>query len=162
MTKKLNLSVNDLVVRYGKVLKVFEVDKDTVSLQPFFEKQSGNGLTFTINLTSVNDGSIRKLDTKAKIKQLQKDIIKKSLTKEDCPAFDSKTALSLNQLEDTLWTVKALYIEKQEKAGVLLGGKLSTFKNAIQQASQEFAAINNTMPEKEHDKILLDLASSLK
>ncbi len=115
MTDKIRLNVGDLVVRHGKVLKVFQIDQDTIDLQPFFNFQASNGLTFTLMTKNAHDGHIRPLASKAEIKRLMNLIIKTSADETSPPAFDIKTALTINQFQDTLWIIKILWLEKQKK-----------------------------------------------
>jgi len=161
MANKLNFSVNDLVVRYGKVLKVLRINQKTVSLQPFFHIKSSRGLTYVLKLNNAYDGHIRQLASKAKLKQLLKLIIKKPIAKKQCPAFNSSTALSFNKLTNTLWTVKTLWLEKQANSNSLTGGKFNIFQQAVNQTTEEMAAINQTAPEQEKLLLLSALKSSL-
>lgn len=156
MTTTLNLNVGDLVVRYGKILKVFQINQDTVNLHPFFNFNSNNDLTFTLNLENTNGGTIRQLVSKNKIKTLLNLIIKKTAINSGSPVFDSKTALSQNQLEETLWVIKVLWLEKQ-KSDSLSSGKSTIFRKAMTQATEEIAAANHTSPEKAELLILSGL-----
>ena len=162
MTDTLTLNIGDLVIRHGKILKVFEIKKDTVNLQPFFDFQGNNGLAFTLDLKNAYDGHIRKLVSKGKIKDLLNLIIKKSTSKAKSPVFDPKTALSQNQLEETLWVIKNLWLEKRAKSNVLPSGKLNIFKRAMLQATEEIAATNHTSPEQAKLLILSGLKLSAK
>ena len=139
----MNLKKGDLIVRHGKVLKVSLIEKDSIDLQPFFESQASNGLTFTINVSQINDGYIRKLPNKAEVKKMIKEINKKQASGAKLPAFDIKTALTQNKLEDTLAIIKTLSIIKEENDGVLMGGKLTTYRLAMRQATNEIAAVND-------------------
>jgi RNA polymerase-interacting CarD/CdnL/TRCF family regulator len=162
MTSTLRLSLGDLVVRHGKVLKVSQINQNTVGLQPFFDFQGNHGLTFTLELKNAYDGHIRRLVSKSKIKTLLKLIIKKSTSKTNPPVFDAKTALSHNQLEETLWVIKTLWLEKQEKSDTLPSGKSTIFRKAMLQATEEIAATNHTSPEQAKSLILSGLKSNLK
>lgn len=148
MSNKLELSVGDLIVRFGKILKVFQVKTDTVGLKPFFDFKGNNGLNYTLNKKNLDDGNIRLLVSKEKIKTLLNQIINKSSIEKDSPVFDAKTALCQNKFEETLWVIKNLWLEKKEKMNTLSGGKLTIFKRAINQASEEIAASSNISIEK--------------
>ncbi len=161
MDKILRLKVDDLVVRNGKVLKVFKVSQNTVSLRPFFHSRANNSLTFTLNLNQDNNGHIRKLISKTKLKQLLSQIINKTVSGDCCPAYNAASALNNNQLKNTLWTIKTLWLEKQEKSDILPGGKLTTFRQAMLQATEEIAAINHTSPDQAKLLLLSGLKSSL-
>ena len=160
MISKLNLTVGDLVVRYGKVLKVFQIKKDAVSLRPFFNSQSSHGLTFTLKQKSVSQGHVRRLVSKTKLKDLLNLIIKKSIAKDRCPAFDSDTAL--NRLTDALWVLKTLWLEKQERSDTLATGKSNIFQRVLLQTAEEIAAVNRTSPERAKLQLLSGLKASLK
>lgn len=161
MRDSFQLNIGDLVVRHGKVLKVLQINQDTISLQPFFCYQTSNNLTFTLKLQNAYDGHIRQLVSKGKIKSLFNLIIKKPVIKSNPPIFDSKTALNNNQLEDSLWVIKTLWLEKQEKSNILTGGKLSIFQRALLQTTEEIAAVNNTSPEQAKLLLFSGLESSL-
>ncbi|AKM79219.1 MAG: hypothetical protein UX85_C0007G0086 [Candidatus Beckwithbacteria bacterium GW2011_GWB1_47_15] len=162
MISKLNLTVGDLVVRYGKVLKVFQIKKDAVSLRPFFNSQSSHGLTFTLKQKSVSQGHVRRLVSKTKLKDLLNLIIKKSIAKDRCPAFDSDTALNRNRLTDALWVLKTLWLEKQERSDTLATGKSNIFQRVLLQTAEEIAAVNRTSPERAKLQLLSGLKASLK
>lgn len=160
MNKTLRFSLGSLVVRYGKILKVSKVEKDTIYLQPYFKSKVSSGLTFTINLSHANDGHIRPLTSKSKIKGLINSIIKKPSSKLKLPKFNAKTALISNEFISTLWVIKTLWVEKQEKGGTLTGSKTGIFKKAMIQATQEMAIANHTTPEQEAKNIMSKLAST--
>ena len=160
MSNHLRLKIGDLVVRYGKVLKVSQLNKDTISLQPLSKLQSSNGLTFTIKFDSPQEGHLRRLISKDKLKQLMNQIIKKPITKEDCPVYDSNSALNSNRLADSLWVIKTLFLEKQEKSNTLPGGKLTIFQKALIQITEEVAAVTNTTIEKAKTQLLSALKIS--
>ena len=162
MTETLNLAIGDLVVRSGKILKVSQIKKDTINLRPFFHIKTSNGLTFTLMLAHTNDGHIRRLASKNKIGKLLKLIIKKPTVGNNNLDFDPKTALSHNQLAKTLRAIKALWQEKQKKSGILQGTKLTVFRQAMLQATEEIAAVNNTSPEEVKLSILSGLEFSQK
>jgi RNA polymerase-interacting CarD/CdnL/TRCF family regulator len=148
MSSKLKLSNGDLVVRFGKILKVFKINQNTATLKPFFDFKGNNGLTYSLNIKNLNDGHIRLLVSKEKIQSLLKQIINKSTLETDSPIFDAKTALCQNKFEETLWVIKNLWLEKKEKLNTLSSGKLTIFKKAMMQATQEIAASTNISPEK--------------
>ena len=154
MTQTLNLAIGDLVVRNGKILKVSQVKKDTIDLRPFFHIKTSNGLTFTLLLAHTNDGHIRRLVSKNKIGKLLKLIIKKPTAGNNNPEFDAKTALSHNQLAKTLRAIKTLWQEKQKRSGILQGTKLTIFRQAMIQASEEIAATNKISIGKAESTIL--------
>ena len=160
MTNTLCLRVGDLVVRHGKILKVFKVKQQTVHLKPFFDFKGNNDLTFTFSIKNINDGHIRKLVSKSKIKTLLNIIIKKSTTKDNSPVFNAKTALSQNNFEETLWIIKTLWLEKKKNLNILSSGKSRIFRDAMLQVTQEIAATNCTSPEKAKLLILSRLKSA--
>ena len=160
MAETLNLAVGDLVVRNGKILKVSQIKKNSINLQPFFHIKTSNGLTFTLLLAHSNDGHIRHLVSKTKIGKLLNLIIKKPTAENNNLNFDAKTALSHNRLAKTLRAIKALWQEKQKRSGILQGTKLTVFRQAMIQATEEIAAVNNTSPEKIELSILTQLKNS--
>ncbi|MFH0943452.1 MAG: hypothetical protein V1810_04755 [Candidatus Beckwithbacteria bacterium] len=162
MANTTNLTVGDLVVRYGKVMKVFQINQDTVSLQPFSTLKTKNSLTFTLKRGQAHEGHIRPLVSKAKLKQLLDLIIKKPLTKDRCPVYNADTALRQNKFADTLWVIKTLWLEKQEKSNTLPGGKLTIFQQALIQITEEIAAVNHISPQQAKILLLSGLKSSLK
>lgn len=153
----LNLTAGDLVVRFGKILKVAKISTESVILKPFFDFKGNNGLTYSLNTKNLNDGHIRLLISKEKIKTLLNQIINKPTDEKDSPVFDAKTALCQNKFEETLWVIKNLWLEKKQKLNTLSGGKLSIFKRAIGQASEEIAASNNISTEKAEHLIMSGL-----
>ncbi|MDZ7586302.1 MAG: hypothetical protein U0946_00990, partial [Patescibacteria group bacterium] len=104
---------------------------------------------------------IRKLISKTKLKQLLDLIINKTITQKHCPVYNAASALNSNQLNDTLWIIKTLWLEKQEKSDILPGGKLTIFKKAIIQTTEEIAAINNISPDQATSLLMSGLKSSL-
>lgn len=157
MSSKLKLSNGDLVVRFGKILKVIKINQNTATFKPFFDFKGNNGLTYSLNLKNLDDGHIRLLVSKGKIQSLLKQIINKSTPGTDSPIFDAKTALCQNKFEETLWVIKNLWLEKKEKLNTLSSGKLSIFKRAMTQATQEIAASTNISPEKAEALIISGL-----
>ena len=53
------LKVGDLLVRFGKILKISAIKTDSVELHPFFNLKTSSGLTYSIPTESLNHGQIR-------------------------------------------------------------------------------------------------------
>jgi len=133
-----------------------------LTLNRYFDFPGSNDLTFTLNIDNIKNDHMRQLVSKVKIKNLFKSIIKTPLKDTKPPKFDSKTALLANKLEDTFWIIKTLWLEKQANEDALPSGKLTIFKKAMLQASNELAAVNKILPSKAKSQILAGLNFSQK
>jgi len=152
-----SLKKGDLVVRYGKALKVLQVNKNTVELQPYYNLQASNNLTYTVQLQQTNQHYIRPLTTKKQITQLLKLIKTKSKQSNSVNYADLDSNLKTNLLKETLLAIKALWLEKRSQNGILSSGKLKLFRQAMLQASEEISISNKILPEKAKLLILSNL-----
>jgi RNA polymerase-interacting CarD/CdnL/TRCF family regulator len=152
-----SLKKGDLVVRYGKALKVLQVNKNTVELQPYYNLQASNNLTYTVQLQQTNQHYIRPLTTKKQITQLLKLIKTKSKQSNSVNYADLDSNLKTNLLKETLLAIKALWLEKRSQNGILPSGKLKLFRQAMLQASEEISISNKILPEKAKLLILSNL-----
>lgn len=157
MTNLSSLKKGDLVVRYGKVLKVIQINKNTVELQPYFNLQTNNELTYSIQLQQTDQRYIRPLTTKKQVTQLLKSTKTKLKQSNTVNYADIESNLKTNSLEETLLAIKTLLIEKRSQNGILPSGKLKLFRQAMLQASEEISVSNKILPEKAKLLILSNL-----
>lgn len=160
MTNLSSLKKGDLVVRYGKVLKVIQINKNTVELQPYFNLQANNDLTYSIQLQQTDQRYIRPLTTKKQVTQLLKSIKTKLKQSNAVNYADIESNLKTNLLEETLLAIKTLLIEKRSQNGILPSRKLKLFRQAMLQASEEISISNKILPEKAKLLILSSLKHS--
>ncbi|MFC1627471.1 hypothetical protein ACFL18_02890, partial [Patescibacteria group bacterium] len=70
MTDTLRLNVGDLVVRYGKILKVTKVSKNNIELQPLYNTNTNNQITYSVKTQITDNHFIRRLTEKKELKRL--------------------------------------------------------------------------------------------
>ncbi len=152
MCKLETLKPKDLVVRYGKVLKVIKVTKTSIELQPFYNLNKNNQITYTVQLQKTSQEYIRPLTDKKEVNVLLKNLTKssESIKKYLKIQADPKT----NSLKDSLLVIKALTVEKQKNDGNLPSGKQNIYKLALSQASEEVGAVKKISVEKAQKQIL--------
>lgn len=144
----MNLSIGDLVVRFGKVLKVNSVEADLITLKPYFKSAQSQGLLYSILKKNLDTGQIRNLTSKAELVTLWKKVL---LPETAATAdMDSNPAT----LIDTIKLLKSLWQEKQKNKGVLPGARLSLYQQTLNQASDEVAAVKHLLPEVAKSMIL--------
>ena len=141
MKDSLKLKAGELVIRFGKMLKVVKADKEMVYLKPFFDKGGDRGgLSYSLPVNKSVMGKLRRVASKEKLDKLWKDIFKKD--KEEWQGLNINEALESNQLEEIMKVVSMLGKEKV-KLGVLPGGKLRIYKEALEQLVAEMAVVKN-------------------
>ena len=140
------LKVGDLLVRFGKILKISAIKTDSVELHPFFNLKTSSGLTYSIPSESLNHGQIRPIVTLEKLNQLLKTLFIKS-SPVSVDVIDTKNALNTHELSETLLLVKSLWLEKQNHTGFLPSGRLSLYQQALTQSTEEIAAIKSILPD---------------
>lgn len=155
MSDLTTLKPKDLVVRYGKVLKVLKITKKEIELQPYFVVNKNNQITYTVQLQKTNRDYIRPLSTKKEVSALLKELSKASELTKDYLKIQSNP--KTNTLKDSLSVIKALIIEKKNNDGVLPSGKMNIYKLAMNQATEEIAACNKIKPENA-EKLILKFA----
>lgn len=154
--------VGELLVRFGKILQVAEVKIDYLVLRPFFNSKSCNNLTYSIPNQNLKNGRLRRLVTKKQLESLMKNIIKKTSPTKEINVTESKVALTSNDFADSLELIKNLWLEKQTNAGFLPGGRLSLYQQALNQVSEEIAAVKGTLPDEAKLLILTSLKKGQK
>lgn len=162
MLNTLSLAVGDLIVRHGKVLKVSQVKKDSIDLQPYFNFKESHGLTYSVQLQNSNNVSLRKPVSREKAEQLLVSISKQPSQTLEINLLETKSALNTNELAETLKVLRKLWLEKQDKSGFLAGGKLGIYQQAMIQATQEIAAAKGILLEQAELLILSTLKNCQK
>ncbi len=77
------LKVGDLLVRFGKILKISAIKTQSIELLPFFNLKSNHGLTYTIPAENLNQDQIRPIVTLEKLNRLLKTLFQ--LAAKDLP-----------------------------------------------------------------------------
>ena len=154
--------VGELLVRFGKILQVAEVKIDCLVLRPFFNLKSNNDLTYSIPNKNLKSGRLRRLVTKKQLESLFTNILKKTSAAKEINVTESKVSLSSNDLADSLQLIKTLWVEKQTHAGFLPGGRLSLYQQALNQVSEEIAAVRGTLPDEAKLLVLTSLKKGQK
>lgn len=148
MSGTLTLTAGDLIVRFGRVLKVLGIKDDKVAFVPHFASNKNGGLTYSIPLKNINGSNYRRVVTKDKLKNLFGSILTKPIPMEEPDTVAVKASLAGNTLTETFTVIKALWSEKKSKSGTLAGGKLSLYQQALEQAVEEVAAVKGVVLDK--------------
>lgn len=143
----MKFKVGDLVVRFGKILKISTIMAESIKLRPFFNLQSNHGITYSIPSQNFTDGHIRPLVSQENLSQLLKLNLTRNSDAVTVNVTETKTTLSTHELSESLELIKTLWLEKQTHAGFLPGGRLNLYQQALTQASEEIAAIKGILPE---------------
>lgn len=153
----MKVKVGDLLVRYGKILRVCEIKPDLVLLKPFFEVKTVNGLIYSIKNQNFDGGQIRKLVTKSQLEELWEKAFNADRPAEEIDVTESKSSLNVEGLAESLRLIKILWSEKQAHAGYLPGGRLNLFQQALTQAAEEIAAVKGILPDEARALVLSNL-----
>lgn len=154
----LTLTVGDLIVRFGRVLKVLGIKDNKIAFAPRFTNSKNGGLTYLIPVKNITGSNYRRVVTKDKLKSLFGSILTKPMPEEAPDKVVTKASLAGNNLTETFTVIKALWSEKKSHSGVLAGGKLSLYQQALEQAVEEVAAVKGVM----FDKAKLLIMEALK
>jgi RNA polymerase-interacting CarD/CdnL/TRCF family regulator len=157
MDRGVKLAVGDVLVRFGRILRVCGIKTETIEMRPFFEIRSNNGLTYSIQHKNLDSTQIRKLVTKEKLKELFQSVLARESLPMEVNVVESRSGLNVTDLGDSLRLVKTLWQEKQNHAGFLPGGKLTLYQQALAQASDEIAAVKGIAPDDAKKLILASL-----
>lgn len=155
------VKIGDLLVRFGKILKVSGINHDSVELRPLFNLNSSSGLIYSIQTQNLESGSVRQLVTREKLASLLKILA----TVTEAAAIDvSATRINLNNgsLAASLRLIKDLWLEKQKHNGTLPGGRLTLYQQALTQASDEIAAVKQIQPDQARILVLNTLRQGQK
>ncbi len=154
----LTLTAGDLIVRFGRVLKVLGIKDNKVAFAPRFVSNKNGGLTYSIPLKNITGSNYRRIVTKDKLKNLFGSILTKPIPAGEPDKVVVKASLAGNTLTETFTVIKALWSEKKSKSGTLAGGKLSLYQQALEQAVEEVAAVKGIV----FDKAKLLIMEALK
>ena len=154
----LTLTAGDLIVRFGRVLKVLGIKDKKVAFVPRFASSKNGGLTYLIPAKNITGSNYRRIVTKDKLKSLFGSILTKPIPAEEPDKVIVKASLAGNNLTETFTVIKALWSEKKSKSGILAGGKLSLYQQALEQAVEEVAAVKGIV----FDKAKLLIMEALK
>lgn len=148
MSGTLTLTSGDLIVRFGRVLKVLGIKDKKVAFTPRFATSKIGGLTYSIPLKNITGSNYRRVVTKDKLKSLFGSILGKPMPVAEPEAVVVKSSLGGNTLTETFTVIKALWSEKKSRSGTLAGGKLSLYQQALEQAVEEVAAVKGIVLDK--------------
>ena len=154
MKDGLVLKVGDRVVRYGRVLKVFQIKNEMVYFQPNFTSPSNNSLTYQVSAKNVHASNIRKVVSKKELQQLFKSILSQPAELGSINSMEVRLSLTNNDLTETLKALKNLWLERIGKTASLASGKLSIYQQALEQATEEVAAVKNVALDKAKQAIM--------
>ncbi len=157
MDRNIKLAVGDVLVRFGRILRVSGIKADTVEMRPFFAVKANNGLTYSIKSQNLTGSQIRKLVTKEKLKELVQNILVGEFLPLEINVVESRSGLNINDLDESLRLIKTLWLERQNHAGFLPGGKLTLYQQALIQASDEIAAVKGITQDDAKKLILISL-----
>lgn len=144
----------NLVVRYGKILKVIKLTQDCLVLRPYFNQQNSHHLTYTVKLQMSSDSFIRPLCSKSQLAKIMDNLMAKTGERIAGRWQRIQDNPKTNSLKDSLFTIRALWLEEQANNHYLPGGKKNIFQACLDQAAQEIAAINRTQIETAKQYIL--------
>ena len=144
----LTLTAGDLIVRFGRVLKVIGIKDKKVAFAPRFASSKNGGLTYLIPAKNITGSNYRRIVTKDKLKNLFGSILNKPMPVAEPETVAVKASLAGNTLTETFTVIKALWSEKKSKSGTLAGGKLSLYQQALEQAVEEVAAVKGIVFDK--------------
>jgi RNA polymerase-interacting CarD/CdnL/TRCF family regulator len=151
------LKIGDRVIRYGKVLKVFQVKDKTIYFQPHFKGQGNSGLTYQMSLSNVQKSNMRKPVSKKELQALFSSILIKSSEGGEINALEIRSSLNENDLPQTLKVIKNLWLEKTSKTTSLASGKHNIYQQALEQAAEEVAAVKGFSPDEGKEAIMAAL-----
>lgn len=151
MKDSLKLKASEVVVRFGKVLKVIKVDKEMVYLKPFFDK-GGNrgGLSYSLPVNKLVMAKLRRVASKKELDKLWKNVFQRS--EEQVEKININKAMESNKLKEIMKVVALLGREKTS-LGMLPGGKLRIYKEALEQLVAEVAVVEELSLEKAKVKV---------
>jgi len=149
MSGELKLKFRDIVVRYGRVLKAFKISKGMVFLKPYFKTNNNSmDLIYSLPLKNIGLTKIRRIVSKEKLDSLFELILNKFGKDGEVVISATKELLGNNDLTETMKVVKNLWLEKEAGLGSLSGGKLTAYRQALDQTTEEVAAVRGLSLEK--------------
>jgi RNA polymerase-interacting CarD/CdnL/TRCF family regulator len=154
MLEVLKLKVGDLMVRYGRVLKITKISKGVVFLKPYFDAKNNMGrLSYSLPIKNMKMNKLRRVLSKGELDKLLKKALMEPDKDKELLALKMKDPLENNDLAETMKVVRMLWLEKRANSGSLPGGKLTVYKQALEQLVGEAAAICGLTLEKADIKI---------
>jgi RNA polymerase-interacting CarD/CdnL/TRCF family regulator len=153
MKDSTSFKAGDMVVRFGQVCQITRIKKvknDDGSLEeilyykPYFAERQVNEVTYSISVKNLSMASIRKPISKKELIDLIK-VLSKTI-KVDVPIniIEYKEALSSNDPHEIAYTLKRIWIEKQEDAEGISKSKNELYKASMKILVEEVALLKKT------------------
>jgi len=154
MLDGLKLKRGDLVVRYGRMLEVTRIDEETVFLKPHFGAANNRGgLNYSLPLKNMAMIKLRRAASKEKLDRLLKAELNLIDNEGGMLSLNLKDPLENNDVAETIKVVKMLWREKKANSGSLPSGRLSIYQEALEQLTEEMAAVRGLTLEKAKIKL---------
>lgn len=153
MKDSTSFKVGDMIVRFGEVCQIIRIEKrknddgnaeEILYYKPYYAEHRVNEVTYSISVKNLSLASIRKPISKKELLDLIKVLSKTIEVDVPINIIEYKEAFNSNNPHEIAYTLKRIWIEKQEKADGISKSKNELYNASIKILVEEVALLKNT------------------
>ena len=161
MKDNMTFKVGDKIVRFGQLYRIFKIKRQktkgkeerTIFFRAYFRTKQNRTLTCSIPVKNIDKATIRRPISKKELKILLKKFSKKFDIKKPISLAQVRGVLDLNDMDETAWILKNLWIEKKDKSKNFSESKKNVFRALKKQLIEEVACVSGISLVKAREKI---------
>lgn len=162
MKDKKSFKVEDKIVDFGQVFKIFKIKKQkgakgkeegVVFFRPYFKTRQNRTLVCSIPVSNIDKTNIRRPISKTELKQLLRTLSKKPDIETPINIRRARDVLNLNDPHETARILKSLWIEKNDKSTNFTKTRESVFSLSMKRLVEEVAFVSGVSLIKARKKI---------
>ncbi len=143
------LRVGNKLIEYGKVYRVFKIEKKGIDgkteriihYKPFFVNSLNDTLICSIPESGLKEANIRRPISKVEVRDLVKVLRKRTKVIKPIDANEAKDAMKLNDIYETAKVLRKFWREKKKKKDTFTKNKSDVLESAMQRVVEEFAIV---------------------
>jgi RNA polymerase-interacting CarD/CdnL/TRCF family regulator len=153
MTDSNKFKVGDKIVRFGEVCQITKIEKrknddgdaeEILYYKPYYAEPQTSKVTYSISVKNLSLASIRKPISKKELLDLIKVLSKTIEVDVPINIIEYKEAFNSNDPHEIAYTLKKIWIEKQEKADEISKSKNELYKASMKILVEEVALLKKT------------------
>ena len=159
MKDSTSFKVGDMIVKFGEVCQIIRIEKrknddgnaeEFLYYKPYYAGQQVNEVTYSISVKNLSLASIRKPISKKELLDLIKILSKTIEVDVPINIIEYKEAFNSNDPHEIAYTLKRIWVEKQEEADGISKSKNELYKASMKILVEEVALLKETtIPEAE-------------
>ncbi len=153
MKDSTSFKVGDMIVKFGEVCQIIRIEKrenddgnaeEILYYKPYYAERQFSEVIYSIPVKNLSLASIRKPISKKELLDLIKVLSKTIEVEEPINIIEYKKSFNSNDPHEIAYTLKRIWIEKQETADGISKSKNEIYKASMKILVEEVALLKKT------------------